>query len=90
MVMAGSIFEPQPQNFGKSDNFWTSTNYITNIFGNFYYHKSLKKCTRAIRPGMEESLPRYLFNPLLPLKSWNEPTKIGHFESLESILEVKN
>ena len=29
---------------------------ISIIFGNFHYHKSLKKCTKAILPDVEESL----------------------------------
>ena len=54
--MAGSIFEPHPPNFGKSDIFWRSTNDVTIIFGNFHFYKSWKKCTQARRPGVEESL----------------------------------
>ena len=60
MGMADSIFEPHPPNFGKSDIFWRSTNGITIIFGNFHYCKSFKKCTQAIRPGVEESLYNYI------------------------------
>ena len=56
MGVAGSIFEPQPPNFEKSDNFGRSTNDVTIIFGNFNFYKSWKKCTQAIHPGVEESL----------------------------------
>ena len=56
MGVAGSIFEPHPPNFGKSDIFWRFTNDITIIFGNFHHCKSFKKYTQAIRPGVEESL----------------------------------
>ena len=56
MGVAGSIFEPHPPNFGKSDIFLRSTNGDTIIFRNFHYHKSYKKCTQPIRPGVEESL----------------------------------
>ena len=54
--MAGSIFEPHPPKFGNSDIFLRSTNDTTIIFRNFQYYKSCKKCTQAIRPGVEESL----------------------------------
>ena len=43
MGVAGSIFEPHPKNFGKSDIFWRSTNDIIIMFGNFHYYESLKK-----------------------------------------------
>ena len=56
MGVAGSIFEPHPPNFGKSDIFWRSTNDITIIFRNFHNYKSCEKCTQARRPGVEESL----------------------------------
>ena len=56
MGVEGSIFEPHPRNFGERDIFWRSTNDITIIFGNFHYNKSYQKCTKAIRPGVEESL----------------------------------
>ena len=56
MGIAGSIFLPHPPISGKNYNFWRFTNDITIIFGNFYFYKSLKKYTQAIRPGVEESL----------------------------------
>ena len=62
MGSAGSIFEPHPRNFGKSDTIWRSTNDITIIFGNFHYYKSLKKGTQAIRPDVEESLLYYTYS----------------------------
>ena len=58
MSVVGSIFEPHPLNFGKSDIFWRYTNDVTIIFGNFDFYKSWKKCTQARRPGVEESLAR--------------------------------
>ena len=57
MGVADSIFKPHPSNFGKSDIFWRSSNDITITFGKNHYCKSFKKCTQAIRPGVEESLP---------------------------------
>ena len=58
MGVADSIFKPHPSNFGKSDIFWRSSNDITITFGKNHYCKSFKKCTQAIRPGVEESLTR--------------------------------
>ena len=67
MGVADSIFKPHPSNFGKSDIFWRSSNDITITFGKNHYCKSFKKCTQAIRPGVEESLARFS----LMLCKWN-------------------
>ena len=47
MGVVGSIFEPQPQSFGKIDTFRRSKNYIIIIFGNFHHYKSCKKWTKV-------------------------------------------
>ena len=64
MGIADSIFKPHPPNFEKSDIFWRSINDITIILGNFHCNKSLEKRTQAIRPSVEESLPRIYSNVL--------------------------
>ena len=61
MGVVGSIFEPQPQSFGKIDTFRRSKNYIIIIFGNFHHYKSFKKYTQARRPGVKESLVQNIF-----------------------------
>ena len=60
MGMAGTIFKLHSSNFEKVCIFYRFSNDITIIFRNFHYCKSFKKCTQAIRPGVDESLAKVI------------------------------
>ena len=80
--MAGSIFEPHPQNFAKSYNFCRSTNDVTIIFPYTFCFQIYKKSVWVLRPYLETSL----YEPIMLDEGRNIQRKVWYFVHRKKVI----